>query len=57
LDSGSQEAELVQDKHSYNENKQTYKGESVTENYEEIIQFKNSNISNAYSRCWIIYTL
>jgi len=32
LDSGSQEAGLVQDKHSYNENKQTYERESVTEN-------------------------
>jgi len=32
LDSGSQEAGLIQDKHSHNKNKQTYKGESVTEN-------------------------
>jgi len=29
LDSGCQEAGLVQDKHSYNENRQTYKRESV----------------------------
>jgi len=32
IDSGSEEAGLVQDRHSYNENKQTYKRESVTEN-------------------------
>ena len=32
LDSGGQEAGLVQDKHSYNEDRQTYKRESVTEN-------------------------
>ena len=31
LDSGSQEAGWVQDKHSCSENKQTYKRESVTE--------------------------
>jgi len=29
---GGQEAGLVQDKHSYNEDRQTYKRESVTEN-------------------------
>jgi len=28
----SQETGLVPDKHSYNENKQTYKRESITEN-------------------------
>jgi len=32
LDSGNQEAGLVQDNHSYTEYKQTYDRESVTEN-------------------------
>jgi len=33
LYSGRQEAGLVHGKHSYSKNKQTYKRESVTENY------------------------